>query len=276
MKKIKVYMGICSTGDRIDLQVYLFRDLQARYGDKIEMVFPDECIHRIFHDRARNDVVEEFLQSGCDILWFLDSDVCPPKTIFDLIVNHGDKWQVAGSPYPLWMVPPGGSSPSVLYTAYKGVIEDAVQKGIVMSAVPYEGTDWVDALATGCMFIKREVFEKLEKPYFEFKFDKESRKITEGEDLGFCLKLHKLGIKCFIDYGMVCKHYKRVCLLDVQNYATDMSNAKVLTYDAEIRSQVEAACRAAYQKGLQDASKKTQQQRPVTKSGLILPNNFAT
>jgi hypothetical protein len=275
MSRIRIYMGICSTGDRIDLQTYLFRDLQERYGDRVELVFPDECIHRIFHDRARNDVVEEFLASGCDVLWFLDSDVCPPKTILDLIVNHWDKWQVAGAPYPLWMVPPGsapGSGSCVLYTAYKGVVEGA--KAITMAAVPYSGTDWVDALATGCMFIKREVFASLSKPYFEFKFDQETRRITEGEDLGFCLKLHKLGIKCFIDYGMVCKHYKRVCLLDVQNYATDMSNSKVLQYDAEIRSQVEAACRAAYEKGKQDAQLAASVTQSARKSGLILPKNL--
>lgn len=273
-------MGIPSTGDRVDIQTYVFRDLQERYGDKIEMVFPDNCIHRIFHDRARNDIVEEFLASGCDVLWFLDSDIGPPKTIFDLIVNHWDKWQVAGAPYPLWMVPPGsapGSSPSVLYTAYKGVVKDAGKYGgITMSAVPYSGTDWVDALATGCMFIKREVLEKMERPYFEFKYERETRRITEGEDLGFCLKLHEMGIKCFIDYGLVCKHYKRVCLLDVQNYATDMSNSKVLDYDREIRTQVEAACRAAYKKGFEAGLEQRPQPRPVTKSGLILPDSFAT
>lgn len=271
-KKLKIYMGILSTGQREDIHTYLFRDLQVRYGDKIEMVFPENCIHRSFHDLARNEVVDEFLASDCDALWFLDSDVCPPKYIFDLIDLHWDKWEVAGAPYPLWMIPQGGEEISVLFTAYKGIIEDAKQRGIIMSEVPQSGVDWVDALATGCMFIKRGVFDKLKRPYFEFKFDPETRRIQEGEDLGFCLKLHDLGIKCFIDYGMVCKHYKRVCLLDVNNYAISMSNKKVLDYDKEIRGQVNQALKAAYEQGKKDAMIN---KPSLTKTGLILPQSLA-
>lgn len=279
-KKIKIYMGICSTGDRIDIHVYLFRDLQERYGDRIEFVFPESCIHRSFHDFARNEVVEDFLRTDCDILWFLDSDVCPPKFILDLVVNHHEKWEAAGAPYPIWMTPPGGTGPAVMLTAYKGVIENADTRGITMADVPTEGQDWLDALATGCLFLKRSVFEKLERPFFEFKFDPISRKLTEGEDLGFALKLSKLGIKFFCDYGMVCKHYKRVCLLDVNNYAIDLSNKKVMSYDREIRGQVEKvvqnAMDQAYKMGLADAAKgqKSRTFQIQSESGLILPNGY--
>lgn len=265
-------MGIPSTGQRHDIQTYLFRDLQERYGDRIEMVFPNTCIYRSFHDHARNAIVEEFLETDCDVLWFLDSDVCPPKFIFDLITNSWDKWQVAGAPYPIFMPVPGGSGQmSILFTAYKGVLNDKDQPGIYMCNVPQTGTDWVDALATGCLFIKREVFSKLEKPYFEFKYDPETRKIKEGEDLGFALKLHKIGVQFFCDYGMVCKHYKTFCLLDMNNYAIEMSNHKVQEYDKEIRDKISAALEGAYQRGLKEGQKKFYGNPTTSKSGLILP-----
>lgn len=276
-KKIKIYMGIPSTGDRMDLHTYLFRDLQERYGDRIQMVFPELCIHRTFHDRARNDIVEEFLASDCDVLWFLDSDVCPPAHIFDIFAKY-EEWQVAGAPYPIFMPTPGTGEMSILFTVYKGVLEDAAQRGIYMSETPQSGAEYVDALATGCLFIKREVFSKLKKPYFEFKFDPETRAIKEGEDLGFALKLHDLGIKFYCDYGMVCKHYKKLCLLDMNNYAISVSNYRVLEYDKQIRGTIQeainAATKAGYERGVKDAQKSAQMLPKKSESGLILPSNY--
>jgi hypothetical protein len=279
-KKIKLYMGIPSTGDRADVHTYLFRELQERYADKIEFIWPENCVHRIFHDFARNAIVEDFLASGADILWFLDSDVCPPKFVLDIVTVHGDKWEAAGSPYPIWMTPPGGSEPGVLLTCYKGVIDDGVTKGIGMADVPQSGTDFVDALATGCLFLKRSLLERMEAPYFEFKFDPKTRQLTEGEDLGFALKLAKMGVKFFVDYSTVCKHYKKVCLLDVNNFAISLSNKKVLEYDKEIRSQVEAAVQQAmdqaYKLGVQDGAKgqKGRSFQIKADSGLILPQGY--
>ncbi len=282
-RKFKVYLGIPSTGDRADIQLYLFRDLQERYGDKIELVFPAQCTHRMFHDYARNVIAEEFLESDCDVLWYLDSDICPPKHILDLVVCHFDQWEAAGGIYPIWMVPPGYTSPAVLLTAYNGIVKNGnATTGIRVDDVPKSGQAFVDALATGCLFLKRSVFEKLEKPYFEFKYDSKDRKMIEGEDLGFALKLNNLGIRFFTDYSMVCKHYKRVCLLDVNNFATDASNGKVLAYDKAIRAQVEVAVQnamaQAYQMGLNDAKAgqkgrafKVNTEQP---SGLVLPPGY--
>lgn len=277
-KKIKVYCGFLSTGDRIDIQMYLIRDLQERYGDEIELVLPRECCHRFGHDFARNEVVEEFLESDCDILWFVDSDVCPPKHILDLITVHGDKnWLAAGAPYPLWMKVPGLDHTSIVFTAYKGIVKNGEKTaGIKMADVPTTGTEWVDGLATGCLFLKREVFEKLEKPYFEFKRNPLNMNVIEGEDLGFAVKLANLGIKFFCDHGMVCSHYKRVNLLDMNNYATEMANAKLLDYDNQIRGQIGAALMAAEEKGYNRG--KAESSNPYaptkTKSGLILPNRI--
>ena len=272
-KKIRMYLGIPSTGDRSDGQCYLLRELQERYSDRIEFVYPDLCAFRIFHDYARNEVVEEFLESGCDVLWFLDSDVVPPKHTLDLITMHWDKWLVAGAPYPVFMNPPGWETQQVVFTVYKGT--DG--KGLYPSKIPYSGTEFVDGMATGCIFIKREVFKKLSKPYFEFKFDKESRHMDEGEDLGFCMKLQKLGIKFFTDYSMACKHYKHVDLLDVNNYAIDQSSRAIKEYDTNIKKQVEAAVKEAYKRGLDKGREQAAARGAphTTKSGLILPSSLA-
>lgn len=276
-KKVKVYLGWTSTGQREDLHLYLLRDWKERYGEMIELVLPDMCIHRIFHDRARCDVVDEFLASDCDVLWFLDSDVLPPIHVLDLIAHNYDKWQVAGAPYPIANIAPGCTDMGINFTVYKGVDRDKGNeslRGIYMSDLPAEGQEFVDGLATGCLFIKREVFAKLERPWFEFKFDKETRRITEGEDLGFALRCHDLGIKFFVDYGMVCGHNKRVNLLEMSNFAMRIRNEEIRKYVEMVKPEIEAAYQAAYQAGIRKGREEAAQSAPSipkTKAGLILP-----
>lgn len=215
-------MGLPSNGSVCDFQNYVIRDLVDRYSDEIEFIFPEQLCQRIFHDAAREGIVQDFLDSKADILWFLDSDIVPTKNVLDLLTLHGDKWQTAGAPYPVFMAQPGESHRQVLFTMYKAIEPHPVTKQprLQPTECPTDGTALIDGIATGCLFIKREVFDKLERPYFEFKYDPVTRMPIEGEDIGFCLKLHKLGIKFFVDYSMPCKHYKNnIDLLEINNYA---------------------------------------------------------
>lgn len=227
--KIKIYMGIPSTGDRVDEQCYALRRLEKEYGDKIEFVYPDICARRIFHDFARNNIVDEFLDTDCDLLWFLDSDVVPKYDILDIVVDHYDKWMVAGAPYPVWM------KNKVVFVTYQYDGEK-----FVVHDVPRNGQDygWTDGIATGCIFIKRQIFDLLEKPYFEFKYRNEDRFITEGEDIGFIKKVNKLGYRFFTKFNSPCRHYKTVDLLEINNYAIDFSNANIERYSEDIKKQL--------------------------------------
>lgn len=247
-KKIKVYMGIPTTGTCIDGQEFVRRRLAEKYAAEIEMVYPVSCTRRIFHDFARNCIVEDFLASGCDILWFLDSDIIPPDDIFDIITKHGDKWQAAGCPYPVFMTVSDKDPVKKVVLAIYNKNKDTgwLHAGRVPTA---GGTEFVDGIATGCMFLKRSVFEGLEKPYFEFKYRKDDRFIIEGEDLGFCMKLSKRGVQFFTDFAMVCQHEKKIDLLEVNDYAVEYAQNAVNAYDASIRPQIENALAASKQLG---------------------------
>lgn len=259
----------------------MMRDLISRYSDEIEFVYPEQLCQRIFHDASRNGIVEEFLATDCDILWQVDSDVVPPRHVLDLITMHGDKWQAAGAPYPIFMAQPGEAQRQIVVTAYKAIEPHPETKKprLAPCPTPEEGTEFVDGLATGCLMVKREVFEKLELPYFEFKYDEKTRQPILGEDIGFCLKLHRLGIQFFTDYGMVCKHYKNnLDLLELRNYARMVANGyadqikvnyeKALT---EARSQMEEVA-TRFQKIIAEnkALKAQLASMPaVSKSGLV-------
>lgn len=262
---IKVYVSVPTTGTVVDGQEYIRRRLAEKYKDKIELVYPEKCTRRIFHDFARSEQVKEFLKTDCEILWFLDSDITPPDHILDLVTEHGDKWQVAGAPYPVWMTPAKADLPQVVLTVYQKNPETG---NLAAADVPRSGgTAFVDGLATGCLFIKRKVLEDMPVPHFEFTYDAETRNIREGEDLGFCRKLNSKGIQFFTDYSMVCKHEKKVCLLDVNNYAIDYANRAVLEYDARIKDQLKAAIAAAKQVGFIEGQQ-TARPTPTTNPGI--------
>lgn len=251
---IKVYMGQPSNGNVVDTQAYMLRAIEKKYKDKVELVYPTSCVHRIFHDAAREGIVKDFLASDCDILWFLDSDITPAENVLDLITEHGDKWQVAGATYPIFMGRDATEPRKVMFTAYQ---ENSKGSLSLVPRVPYDGTAFVDGLATGCLFIKKEVFSKLAAPYFEFKYDPVTRAPTVGEDLGFCLKLRDLGIPFFTDYSMVCKHQKSIDLMEVNNYAIEFGNAMAASaFESAKQAAQEAvqfAFKAGYEKGKKEA-----------------------
>lgn len=257
-------MGVPSTGDRADSQCYMLRAIEKKYADQIELVYPEVCVHRIFHDFARNEVVKDFLATDCDILWFLDSDISPPKDILDIVAYPTADWKVAGACYPVWMTLNQEQGPQVVLTVY-----DDISGRMAMTDAPTTGIDFVAGLATGCMFIRREVFSELQEPYFEFKYDAKSRVLTEGEDLGFCLKVNKLGYRFYVDFDKVCKHYKRVDLLDVNNYAMIFAKNQVQEYDAVIRPKIQQL------QGMLAAKKaETKSVIETAKPKLVLPNHY--
>lgn len=246
-KKIKVYMGIPSTGTRSDAQIYCLRDIQDQYKDAVEFVYPPSLCMRIFHDFARNAIVEDFLKTDCDVLWFLDSDVVPPLSIGTLLTEHYDKWKCAGAPYPLFLTPAGEEQPKINFAIYNDY-----GHGYRNTMLPPSGTDFVNGIATGCIFIKREILETLTSPWFEFVYDQKTRKMILGEDIGFCKKVNALGHKFFIDYSMLCRHFKSVDLLDVNNYVISEFNARWMDQDRFLRSQL-----AELRLGLKDLKKKS-------------------
>lgn len=234
-KPIRVYMGIPGTGSRLDFQCYVLREMEEKYKGRVEFVYPKACVQRIFHDAARSAISREFLETDCDVLWFLDSDIAPSPKAFDFLLEYYDDWQLAGLPYPVFMTPPGGKTQQAIICVYEN---DGI--GLKASKIPKEGIKFVDGLATGCMFIKREVLEKIPHPHFEFEYDQETRGLKVGEDLGFCLKTAALGYRYLTDFSQVCGHYKTVNLLEVVNSATEFAQTYVDEYHAQVKPIVEA------------------------------------
>jgi hypothetical protein len=65
----------------------------------------------------------------------------------------------------------------------------------------------VEGVGMGCMLMKLDIFEKLQKPYFEFRY-KEDTQDYFGEDFILLGKLREQGYDVFIDtvLSMDIKH----------------------------------------------------------------------
>lgn len=160
-------------------------------------------IERLHVDRARNECVDMFLfpekerppqfpngvdkaYKQCTHMLFIDDDVLVPPFGLKRLLSH-DVPIVGGLYYQ--------RTPPHLPVVYKHV----------------EGTQWVpvtefcaglqevDAIGFGFTLIKREVFEKMERPWFEFSD-------RMGEDMWFCQNAKKLGYTILVDADVKCRH----------------------------------------------------------------------
>jgi len=158
----------------------------------------------------RNTIVKKFLEGDWDILFMFDDDTIPLVNPFSMLDHDKD---VCGGCYP------GRSDRGFNFHVFM-LDKKKYPKEIFFNFVPSEkreGLQKVDAVATGCIAIKRHVLEKMKKKKlapFEDLFDKEGILIT-NDDMAFCLKCMDLKIDVHADWNVLCDHIKPTSLLQV-------------------------------------------------------------
>lgn len=172
-------------------------------------------------DRARNEIVKFFLSERKNKktgeimepfthLFFVDSDTLPPPDAIQRLLDM-DK-DIAT-----------GVTPILHYDAEKmvwGTLDNCFthqdkddDKAIRTHAIERNtGIKKIWRCGGSCLMIKREVFEKLEKPYFMFEYNEDGTQHTRSEDLRFCDKATEAGFEIWCDTSMVCNHFKDVML----------------------------------------------------------------
>ena len=61
------------------------------------------------------------------------------------------------------------------------------------------------------MLIHRDVFSKIDQPYFKFVYDSQGL-LKNGEDFDFCERIQKAGIKVYAYCDMVQTHFIEVAV----------------------------------------------------------------
>lgn len=152
-------------------------------------------------DEARNALVDEFLNGeakDCTHIFFIDSDTIPPQdALYKLLAMDKD---IASGITPIIDYHDKDKS---FYRKWNCVdMTEALVK-------PNTGIVPIKGAGGSCLLVKREVFEKLEKPYFRFLYNDDNGKQTiVSEDIYFIAKALGKGVQAYADTSVVCKHHK--------------------------------------------------------------------
>lgn len=150
------------------------------------------------YDHARNNAVHQLLGSSFEWLFFLDSDVIPPRDAILRLLAH--KQPFISGVYARRSPPVGVP---VMLRGHNWITE-----------YPANSIIEVDLVGAGCLLMHRTVFEKLPpqrpgKPWFDWRVDMKGI-LPEGEcmseDFTLCIHYKRHGGRVLVDTGVVCRH----------------------------------------------------------------------
>jgi hypothetical protein len=152
------------------------------------------------YDHARNSACQRLLQSDCQYLFFLDSDVVPPPDAVLRLLSH--KLPIVSGMYCR------RSPPAAVPVMLNG--------GQWVTKFPPNALMEVELVGAGCLLIHRSVLERVppQRPgnppkWFDWRVDMNG---VEGmgpylsEDFTFNVHVRNHGYKVIVDTGIQCKH----------------------------------------------------------------------
>jgi GT2 family glycosyltransferase len=173
-------------------------------------------------ERARNEIVKFLMaertnkKTGLPVaqfthLLFIDSDTIPPADVLEKLLAH-DKDIISGLT-PILHYDREKMAWGTMDNCFTHQDVDEKDGKVRTHAVKRNsGLHKIWRCGTSCLLIKREVFEKLAKPYFKFEFDEDIVKPVRSEDLYFCDKAHEAGFEIWCDSSVICNHSKEVIM----------------------------------------------------------------
>lgn len=199
MEKVYIALPVAKT-ENINVRLMQFITQIRNYKITVGV----DIGHQIVHNR--NALVNRFLKTDCEWIFFIDTDTIPPNNVLDM-TKH--KLDICSGYYYQWMnkklIPLIFKRFKNGYIAHKGTptkIKNVVE---------------VDGVGAGCLLINRKVFKDIKKPYFLVVYNDEGL-YSETEDLYFCKKAIKAGYKIHVDKMMAASHIKTVDLLEVAQW----------------------------------------------------------
>ena len=148
---------------------------------------------------GRNMMTRELMESDCTHLWMLDSDTVPPYSLH--LTDNAKQFSILCGPYV------GCMDGNTFWNVYKNINRKYIP--IPRRKWPKERVFRADAAGSGCMLIRREVFDRLSNDPWEYEDSGNGQLGTE--DLYFCNKVGGV----YIDSHYSCRHYRETDLLDV-------------------------------------------------------------
>lgn len=148
-------------------------------------------------EKARNQIVQEFLASPCSWLIQIDNDTVPPPNFLKLIETaEAEAKLVFGIPTP--MINHNGPSWNV------GIKQD--EGSCALFATLPKGWNKCDYTGTGFLAVHKTVLKAIKSDWFNFT-------PTHSEDFAFCLRAQKAGFQTWFNGDFQCDHAHTINLL---------------------------------------------------------------
>lgn len=165
---------------------------QAASGKYNLTLYPTVAVQPV--DNARNEIVRTFLQGNSTHLLFIDSDTVPPVDTIDRLLAMDVPIATAITPIIDY-----SEERKEFYRKWNVVDMNDQHVEPNMGIVQAKGA------GSSCILIRREVFEKLDAPWYRFFYQGEN---IMSEDIYFTAKANSAGFKTYADTSLICQHAK--------------------------------------------------------------------
>lgn len=164
---------------------------------------PEECtlnmqIGSLVYE-SRNKLVKYALSIKADYIFWLDSDVIPPKDVIDRMLVHMENGhEIVSGLYFRRSFP----YTPVIYKSYKDGPERIEWEEYSHEDFPKEPLFKIAGCGFGCVMMKTEILFDLALNYRDFFTPIKA----SGEDISFCYRANELGHEIYCDQTIECKH----------------------------------------------------------------------
>ena len=159
-----------------------------------------------------NRAAMDFMTTDCEWFCLVDNDVIPPLNMLHILDTVPTDAAIIGP------VCHGGREDTIFPQA--GVLIGENFTPVTGMPDLYE----VMQVGGGCWFVHRDVFKKMEIPYFKLTFDPLTFAMTESDDIYFQRRARELGFRLFCDSHFICSHFHSLDLsLDLKRMGTSES-----------------------------------------------------
>jgi GT2 family glycosyltransferase len=170
-----------------------------------------KIIHAYNIADGRNNLVNYMLSNGYDYILFVDNDVILPKNA--LVDLYNMQWYIATGTYPRkeMQTITGDVQYTTLYNHNERNVEVYCPTFMPVTCLQKGKITPVDCCGLGCTLIRKDLFSKIEKPYFFFAHEgnpapNNTDEYCIGEDMYFCRKVLRAGIQIWAHGSVLCGH----------------------------------------------------------------------
>jgi len=164
---------------------------------------------RTGHDIAilRNGIVQVFLKSECSHLLMIDTDMIIHKdALINMIERNVD---IVGALY-FMRYPPFNPCAVRFDLNHKVPAKGEQINELTMEELVSKRLIEVNRVGTGCILVKREVFETVKYPWFHTRT--KNGNIIMSDDYYFCDKARASNYKVYVDTSVPCQHLSNAAI----------------------------------------------------------------